>query len=313
MQCGGTWPRCRAPIESTTDTGSFEVSIEVWSVFFVDELIDCRPVVGSCWLNVVGEDVALAFDPNAPHAPWPTVTTDTGDGLVQDRELVEATATGFPDLPGQDRMLLYWCTPGAARCEDVHRSAPVDDTGQAKRRFQAELRKFGDGCVGTPCELRASIGDPEDPTVTGVVPLSFEPGARENDAAIEVTPSVGLTDGQKVRVKVRWLLYCNIYHGQVCPDAGFVRVCAMDEWVCSDVLGEVPRLDNQEGFTLEVSVPATFELPEWSANPGSRFDCRVQACRVFAASIAEPSDGGPPGVSAPISFLPVTAVPSFTG
>lgn len=313
-QCGGTWPQCRAPIELTTDTGSFEVSIELWSVFFVDELIDCRPVSGSCWLNVAGEYVALDFDPNAPHAPWPTVTTDTGDGLVQDRELVEATATGFPDLPGEAWMMLYWCTPGATRCVTVGRSQHVDSAGRAQRRFQAELWKFGEGCVGMPCELRASIGDPEDPTVTAVAPLSFEPGARENQAEIEVVPSAGLTDGQRVRVTVRWLLYCNIYFGHDCPDAGFVRVCALSEWLCSDVLGEVPRLDNQAGFTLEVPVPATFVEPTWAPGGGSQYDCRLQPCRLFAASVQQPTDGGPPGVSAPISFLPVLiAAPSFTG
>ncbi|HET6950086.1 MAG TPA: neocarzinostatin apoprotein domain-containing protein [Acidimicrobiales bacterium] len=190
--------------------GTFETSQRVFAVISTGAgPVDCR-AAGSCVLIATsgsfapGETatVPLAFDPDAPLLPAPTLTVTPSTDLV-DGQVVRVAGSGFVRVPEGWPVQLYQCAPGPAsdRCRQVGDDyLPVDGNAgfaldvAVTARVPVPDGQYDCRTSTDPCVLVASPSSPDSPGA-GVAALSFDPdGALLPDPVIEVDPAGGLGD-----------------------------------------------------------------------------------------------------------------------
>ena len=307
-RCDGTVGTAR-----TTDaTGAQELDLAMEAVFQVSTIdgsqeIDCRVAPGCQLLlftmrtdgSVAQLAAPLAFRPDGPLLPVPTLTTTPATGLV-DGQRIQVTGEGF--LP-DSAVALKQCrvpTTTEADCEQPTVFASVAADGTVSTTFDLvaivrPLREPSFDCRTTACALVGTRGFlNNDPRRTASVALDFaSDGPLAPAPTLTVEPATGLTTGQVVtvtgsgfRADTSFVLgECGVGAGD-----GYDR-CYVPDFVSADGNGS---------FTRTLTVSAFARL-------GSGFvDCRRgPRCVVAAVDI----DEGRVLTETPIAFDPVGPAP----
>jgi hypothetical protein len=231
---------CRSGRVAMADTtGAFSVAVDLRTRFWAGEILDCRDPAVECTLQAYGfeepDDVAvtaLAFDPDGPLLPPPTLVATPGTDLV-DGQTVALTGSGLevPILPifSADHAVhppsARWVRPATTSADEPSSTAWIqqciagttdsrscsqfftDATVDAEGDLSGEAQVWAtftayDGqeidCRSQACELRTGYGDP---LTTAIAPLSFDPDAPLAPApTITVTPTSGLVAGETLHV-----------------------------------------------------------------------------------------------------------------
>jgi acetyl esterase/lipase len=285
---------------ASTPGGSFQTDVPVFAVISVDGgTIDCRSP-GQCVLAMVTEGesardavtVPLAFDPEAPVQPGPTITVSPDVDLV-DGDTVRVGGRGF--LRSSERWVqIFQCAPTDADPDRAcHPSSddflPVDADGTFTVDQSVYARiPLDDGLYDCrtsvePCSIVATpwLGSAR----AARADLRFDPdGPVLPDPLIEVTPATELSDFNTVAVSGT-----NFSPGSRVS----VQVCSAETPSnCDAVNGEAPTADAEGRIDTEISVWASL-----SGEPA--VDCRQPpGCVVVARDVRGSS------ASVPLSFGP---------
>lgn len=207
---------------TTDETGAFTTTLGLRRLLSGgDDVVDCA--VASCVVQAVTYDQLyeratspVAFDPDAPLPPPPSLTADPSTGLA-DRQVVTLSGSGW--TPGA-YVSLEQCgddPDGQMRCGygffgNVHVADDGTLTAQFRVRREIKWTEWDDeteegvahtiDCADEPgrCYVQA-YSDAEWPAQPAV-PLTFDPDAPPGPGpVIAVTPTAGLVDEQEVTVE----------------------------------------------------------------------------------------------------------------
>jgi len=180
-------------------------SFYVWGIS--EQRFDCASAPGACHIDAMNVDdmlekaaVGLAFDPDAPPAPPPTIVVRPSTGLV-DHQVVNVHGEGF--LPGAD-LMLQQCV-ASSDLSDCRGYAYVTAADDGTIDAELEVRRLVGSMSGPPsdCAVDACVitaGTWWDFTEIATAALAFDPDAPFVRPVVTVTPNVGLEDAQKVSV-----------------------------------------------------------------------------------------------------------------
>ncbi len=212
---GGTsdLAKCRqnyyAPVTVAAD-GTVDTTLGVRTILVTSDgtSLDCRSAAGACEVQVGPFDPStdrvsqpLAFDPNAPLAPPPTVTVTPSTGLVDGQHVVVDGAGFSPSTP-----------VGVSEC------ANTSSVGTCA--LGTSIQTAGDGTFSLQMDLHnrmwaGTVLDCRDPAVScsiqaysffepdgeATAALSFDPnGPNLPPPVLTPSPSTGLVDGQTIAV-----------------------------------------------------------------------------------------------------------------
>jgi acetyl esterase/lipase len=263
--------------------------------------VDCRRPEG-CTLAIDVFDFtgpgqtlrrSLAFDPDAPLAPPPTVAVTPATGL-RDMQAVTARVSG-----------LVWSTFGTVvQCtadpvdaddcdEDVTRQAQVTNGAftvsiPASARIHTARRGLVDCRQAGACVLAATPDPLRAPEKVGTTPLAFDPDAPLVLPTLTIAPATGLVDGQSVTATGRGFTgdeFVTLY--ECGPLAGGEH--------CRRLADIFPPPGG--GFTQRITLDAQL------FSGGQSVDCRRAATPcALVASAGSPQSAH--AARAPLAFLP---------
>jgi acetyl esterase/lipase len=290
---------------ATVLQGGFELTHQVFAVITTESTgrVDCREAE-RCTLVVASQldtwddtaVVSLAFDPEAPLLPPPTVTVTPAQNLV-DGERLHVEGRGFVVSPYRQYVQLYECAPdpSVSRCQRLSDffSVPLDEGGFAVDVPIAARIRTPDGLhdcrtsVG-PCLIVATSSHVES-VRAGRAELHFDPDAPLlPDPTIQVDPSTDLADFTSVSVRGSHFLAGEMVRVHVC------RTGHSGVEDCDWRNGEYPTADASGGIDTEIAVFASDE-------GGGQLDCRqppgcevVATDRVRGLTARAPLGFGPP-------------------
>jgi hypothetical protein len=192
-------------IAFTGPSGTFTQQVQVRSGIATrgGDFVDCRTAPGTCELRVGTSPVtnrtgiaSLAFDPNGPLTPRPSLSIDPSTDLV-DGQVVHVTVVGL-DVGGGVQLLQ--CASDGNRCQSVA-FAPPGGSGPVELDARVEARLwFGDGAA-IDCRVEAcTMVATSYPTLDrAVATLHFDPDAPFVPVPVlEGTPDADLVDGQVI-------------------------------------------------------------------------------------------------------------------
>lgn len=294
---------------TTDESGSIEYDLGVEAAFDATPgiTVDCRVSPGCELLtlaqrtdgSIANLHTPLAFRPDGPLLPGPTMTVEPATDLV-DGQHVRVTGSGF--VPGT-AVELAECKDGATTgegCESSRTFVGIEADGAIDVDLQVyaiSRTNFGDelDCRSVACTLVASRGlFQTDTRHTAVAPLAFRPGGPLlPPPTITVTPATGLVNGQVVTVTGAGFRPESSFALSECgvgPGDGFDR-CFVPQFVSADAEGKFTRTMPVQSITRR----------------GSGFvDCRLGPNCVIAAVDV---NSGPVLAEAPIAFDPGSPSP----
>ncbi|HEY3000295.1 MAG TPA: neocarzinostatin apoprotein domain-containing protein, partial [Acidimicrobiales bacterium] len=259
--------------------------------------VDCRPA-GACVIRLAGApgdlSAPLAFDPDAPAAPAPTLTVDPATDLV-DGQTVTVQAAG---LVWTQSAVVIECAAGStssAGCDfDTIEYVDVgaDGTAAASVRVNA-LLATADGTVDCrlpgACVLAVTPDYGRTPERIGTAPLAFDPDGQVQLATLGATPDTDLVDGQTVTAAGTGYTdgFLSLFQ---CGDDGAGERCEYLDFAAAAPDGT---------FSAPVKVRAVLDLD----GTGDLFDCRTSAqpC-VLVATTTSPESAR--AGRAPLHFRP---------
>ncbi len=299
----------------TDGSGAFSAELRLVATFFhPDGTVDCRAeaceLVVATFFGGVQARAAIAFDPDGPLTPPPTLTVTPDEGLT-DGQTVTVVGTGF--LPGTT-MFFAQCRTGQVTVDGcvVHQTyAEIDGAGA----FSAELPLVAtffhpDGTV----DCRAEACGLAVATFFGGVPArgttAFDPdGPLAPPPTLTVTPDEGLTDGQTVTVTGTGFTDGGTVVVLECGDLGQV----LDD--CA-VFAAAPPIATPTDGTFEVSVTVHRRFDRFSAGD---HDCDLDPCVIRAFSLEDGREldaaiaFAPEATDGPTPAAPVAVTPAFAG
>lgn len=306
----GWWPESR-PILEECEVGTgrcalqwVRVDVDASGHFAVERIaraaftsddnggeVDC--LVSTCAFHIdfiAVVDAPIAFDPDAPLLPPPTITVTPDHDLV-DGDVMVVEGTGFSEGDGVD---YAECAPGATSVYDDE-CHPLDNGSALAQSWNGSpgaqppageyaMRHVGaDGafhdrlwayakpytgpprrdCRVEPCELVAGVRG----YVVARTPLSFDPDAPlRGPPSIRADPTGGLAHHQVVTVRGAG------FYGR---EPLVLTQCVVGLSSCYSWNFEHPDADAAGGFVATIRVNRTVRLPS-----GDRADCRVVRCVV---------------------------------
>ncbi|MCU0309862.1 MAG: neocarzinostatin apoprotein domain-containing protein [Acidimicrobiales bacterium] len=278
--------------------GAFSVGYQVKRVIRVGtDSVDCA-TAGACIVGagvvpdgVPAANAAIQFDPSQPLPPPPSLAVAPNTDLV-DRQIVTVTGGGFD--PGAGVGVIQ-CRTGAGGAEDCDfntlRFFPADPDGGFSSPFTVRrLIRVGTETIDCAQPDACEIGAGQDPTLGARAPISFDPDAPLAPPPVaSVTPSTGLSDGQRVDVTgAGWEPNSGIYVIQCKvggPDDG--SSCDLDSLITapSDATG---------------SFTTTFEVQAVISTQSGQVDCAAASGTCMIAVVWPPDPGT--AVTTPLSF-----------
>jgi acetyl esterase/lipase len=288
--------------------GTFSQPYEVFAILGTGtgDQVDCRQA-DACVLAAVGEDgdwaagvttVPLAFAPDGPLLPAPTLTLTPAEGLV-DGQQVEVVGRGFTRGSAMWNMQIHQCAPSPApeRCRtSFDRFIPVDEDGGFTFTLPVTARvETADGlhdCRTGPerCSLVATTSGVTSPRAASAE-LVFDPdGPLLPEPVVEVEPAAGLGDFTSVAIDGSDFTPGSRVTVQVCRTGS--RPGGEE---CDGTNGESPTAGTDGRIVTEIAVFAGN-----AGRPGA-LDCRqAPGCEVVATdgargiSARRALDFGPP-------------------
>ncbi|MBL8778877.1 MAG: hypothetical protein JNK12_23300 [Acidimicrobiales bacterium] len=310
--CGGT----SIDVVAAPD-GSFATTLRPRVQFTGPDLhpVDCllTPCEVRAWPDTLNQSAAeaIAFDPNAPLLPPPTIAVDPATDLV-DGQTVTVTGDGY--APDQR----YWvaqCPASAVTLDEgcvVYGDATWASDGfghvVAEPALLARLLAIPrptdcrvDACTVSLVDLAANLSI--EPRAT----IGFDPDSPLLPRPeIEARPSTGLRDGQTVRV-----VGSAFDPGEQLLLSECIAIDATPE-VCDLDGGRLVTVDADGTVDAELAVHATFTQATGDTADCERWGCVVRAYR-HANTDDDFVDAAIDFAPAPSPAAPVAVTPRFTG
>lgn len=291
----------RVDAEAVDDSGHLDARIGLGAIVSdsTGEAFDCRSEPGGCVVKVlsVGDrDLAsapLQYDPLGPLDVGGVLTIDPNLGLIDGQNITLTTTHLRPFAV----VYAYLCSADAVDCQDLlFGDDDVDVAGGVSATFRVRAQfTSGSGrvvdCRSKPCTVNVA----EDPFIDDPIraPIPLDPGAPLAPLPqIVAEPTSGLPAGASgARVGVRGTNWFDeeLVLVRECLDSPPITLlrCSSSDW-------RLVRTDEQGQFELSVRVKATGRL-----FGGGPFDCRRDACAVFAFRI---ETGDSEYTSIPLAF-----------
>lgn len=260
----------------TSGSGGFSLDFTVQTILHTpDGTFDCRTTDCVLGTNTTFDATgaaftAIAFDPTGALLPPPVVHATPATNLI-DHQTVTVDGTGFrPNGFAQ----VVQCTGGATLASDCRglsmSGGPISPTGTFSATTSVRTRFVTVGGTTVDCrsavhacELVVGPFDASVPALNGVVAaVSFDPlAAAPPPAAIVVTPSTSLIDGQVVHITGSGYPVGAMVVLQQCANTTTIGSCAGGLFATADSTG-----------TFAADVPLRARL--WA---GQLIDCRNAA------------------------------------
>ncbi len=300
-------------------TGTYQVDARY--VTYTGETVDCRVAPG-CALRVLSQhddpvDVPISFDPSAPLAPPPVLTTTPASGLT-DGDQVHLELTGFRP---REYVYLYLCS--GSSLDDLcafgdHLLEPVTADGDGTMTADLILRavNLSESAERFDCRVEdchVIVTEDLRGNGTAAARVAFDPDAPlAPEPTITVTPSTGLADGQAVDVAVAGLFageHFSVVQCRVPTRTRGYYTCEPHGWtdlVAADTGRYATRMTVRDHFADEIGE--------------ENLDCRAVPCAIGLARMIDTDAVLEPRVLLTFAPLPaaaaadpVTTAPRFTG
>jgi len=280
------------PYPTVATDGTIDATMAVRTLLHAIDgtTVDCRTSAGACEIQVGSPDqptnrihLPLAFDPNAPLAPPPTMDVTPSTGLI-DGQVVTVTGHGFfPNTPigiseCATTTSVGSCSGGTTAFSDTDGTISIDVPVRA-RLWAGEILDCRDASVD--CSLQAySYVEPDDNAVTS---LSFDPnGPLLPPPVLTAHPDTDLVDGQTVTLTGSHLGYP---FGPIFLADHSVRP-ASARWVPPVDPRKAGRVQKGSGKTT--ADDTSFQVPVFECAAGSQF---LDRCSQFTGTALVDSSG----------------------